>query len=203
MQGGSNQRKPGGHNARNPALRHRPLVIVAVAAFNEPSLEVLLDAAIEHAFARSARPIPRSGALPGPALDPHPCPRCPALRRWGSGWAAPCAGRHWPEGLGRTAEVSCVSARRQRGIAGRLVNGRLPENSAATPTVRRYATLRQVKRLQEQRLLGKSAPEDGRLIMLRSCASPRARRTRQATRSARIWASPLVSEWRLDSCQES
>jgi hypothetical protein len=77
-------------------LRHRPLVIVAVAALGEPGLEVFLDAAIEHALARTARPIPRSCALPGPAFDPHPCPRCPALRRWGSGWAAPCAGRHWP-----------------------------------------------------------------------------------------------------------
>jgi hypothetical protein len=32
-------------------LRHRPLVIVAVAAVGEPGLEVFLDAAIEHALA--------------------------------------------------------------------------------------------------------------------------------------------------------
>ena len=85
--------------------RYRPQVIVTVAALGEPGLEVLLDAAVEHALARMAQPIPRSCAVPGPALDPHPCPRCPALRRWGSGWAARCAGRHWPQGLRRAAEV--------------------------------------------------------------------------------------------------
>jgi len=69
-------------------FRHRPLVIVTVTASGEPGLEVVLDAAIEHALARTARPIPRRCALPGPALGPHPCPRCPALRRGGSG------GRH-------------------------------------------------------------------------------------------------------------
>ena len=87
-------------------FRHRPLVIVNVAAVGEPGLEVLLDAAVEHALARMARPIPRSCAVPGPALDPHPCPRCPVVRRWGSGWAARRAGRHWPPGLRRAAEVS-------------------------------------------------------------------------------------------------
>ena len=76
-------------------FRHRPLVIVTVAALGEPGLEVLLDAAIEHAPARSARPILRRCAVLGLALDPHPCPLCLASRRWGSGWAAPCAGRHW------------------------------------------------------------------------------------------------------------
>ena len=106
-------------------FRHRPQVIVNVAALGEPGLEVLLDAAVEHALARTARPIPRSCALPGPALDPHPCPLGPALWRWGSGWAARCAGRHWLQGLGRAAKVSWLNTRRRRGMpgAGRLVNG--------------------------------------------------------------------------------
>ena len=78
-----------------------------------------LDAAIEHALARTARPIPRRCALPGPALGHHPCPLCPALRRWGSGRAARCAGRHWSQGLGRAAEVSWLSTGRRRGIARR------------------------------------------------------------------------------------
>jgi hypothetical protein len=52
-------------------FRHRPLVIVNVAALGEPGLEVLLDAAIEHALARAARPIPRRCAVGGPALDPR------------------------------------------------------------------------------------------------------------------------------------
>ena len=34
----------------------------------------------------------------GPALDPHPCSLGPALRHCGPGWAARCAGRHWPQG---------------------------------------------------------------------------------------------------------
>jgi len=101
-------------------FRHRPLVIVTVAALGESGLEVLLDAAIEHALARTARPIPRSCAVPDPALDPHPRPLCRALRRWGSGWAAPCASRHWPQGPRRAAEVvSWLSTRWRRGIVWR------------------------------------------------------------------------------------
>jgi len=79
-------------------FRHRPLIVGSGAALGEPSFEVLLDAAIEHACARPARPIPRRCALPGPALGPHARPRCAALRRRGSGWAVPRDGRHWPQG---------------------------------------------------------------------------------------------------------
>ena len=43
--------------------RHRPDVVVTVAAVGEPNLEVLLDAAIEHALARAAWPIPRRCAV--------------------------------------------------------------------------------------------------------------------------------------------
>ena len=39
-----------------------------------------------------------------------------AVRRCGSGWAARCACRHWPQGLGRAAEVSRLNTRRRRGI---------------------------------------------------------------------------------------
>ena len=102
--------------------RHRPVVVMTVAALGEPGLEVLLDAAIEHAPARSARPILRRCAVRGPALDPHARPLCAALRRWGSAWAARCACRHWPQGLGRAAEVSWLNTRRRRG--GRQGGGR-------------------------------------------------------------------------------
>jgi hypothetical protein len=61
-----------------------------------------------------------------PLRSPRPCsrlpslPPLPALRRWGSGWAARRAGRHWPQGLRRAAEVvRWLSARRRRGIAWR------------------------------------------------------------------------------------
>ena len=100
-------------------FRHRPLVIVIVAALGEPGLEVLLDAAIEHALARTARPIPRRCAVGGPALGPHARPLCAALRRWGSGWAACYACRHWPQRLGRAAEGSWLNSRRRLRIAGR------------------------------------------------------------------------------------
>jgi hypothetical protein len=39
-------------------LRHRPVVVVALAAVGEPGFQVLLDAAIEHALIRAARPNP-------------------------------------------------------------------------------------------------------------------------------------------------
>ena len=100
-------------------FRHRPLIIVTVAALGEPGLEVLLDAAIEHAFARTARPIPRRCAVGGPALGPHARPLCAALRRWGSGWAARYACRHWPQRLGRAAEGSWLNSRRRLRIARR------------------------------------------------------------------------------------
>ncbi len=58
---------------------------------------------------RPAWLIPLRCALRGPALGPHPRPRCLALRRWGSGWAAQRAGRHWPQGLRRAAEVLAAS----------------------------------------------------------------------------------------------
>ena len=54
------------------------VVVVALATLSEPGLEVLLDAAIEHAPALATRPIPRSCALPGLALDPHAGPLCRA-----------------------------------------------------------------------------------------------------------------------------
>jgi hypothetical protein len=85
-------------------FRNRTVVIVAVAALGEPGLEVLLDAAIEHALARTARPVPRWSAVPGPALDLHPCPLSPAFGGWGSEWPARGAGRHWPQKLGRAAQ---------------------------------------------------------------------------------------------------
>ena len=84
-------------------FRNRTVVVVAVAALGEPGLEVLLDAAIEHALARAARPVPRGCAAPGPALDLHACPLSPAFRGWGSAWPARGAGRHWPRALGRAA----------------------------------------------------------------------------------------------------
>ena len=102
--------------------RHRPVVVVALATLSEPGLEVLLDAAIEHAPALATRPIPRSCALPGLALDPQRVPCAAALQRWGSGWAARCAGRHWSQGLGRAAEVSWLNARGRRRIAGALAS---------------------------------------------------------------------------------
>ena len=84
-------------------FRNRTVVVVAVAALGEPVLEVLLDAAIEHALARAARPVPRGCAVPGPALDLHACPLSPAFRGWGSAWRARGTGRNWPQGLGRGA----------------------------------------------------------------------------------------------------
>ena len=94
-------------------------VTIPLAGQREPRLEVFLDAAIEHALARAARPIPRRCAVPGPALDLHACPLCPASRRWGSGWAARYAGRHWPQGLGRAAEAGWLNIRRRHGVARR------------------------------------------------------------------------------------
>ena len=41
------------------------------------SLEALLDAALEHALARVARPVPRGCEAPGGALDLHARPLCP------------------------------------------------------------------------------------------------------------------------------
>jgi hypothetical protein len=71
-------------------------------------------------LARTARPIPRRCAVGGSALGPHARPLCAALRRWGSGWAARRAGRHWSQGLRRAAEVvGWLSAPRRRGIAWR------------------------------------------------------------------------------------
>lgn len=79
--------------------------MVGGAAVGEPGLDVLPDAAIEHALARAAWALPRGCAVPGPALALHACPLCPAFRRWGSGWAARCGGRHWPQGSGRAAQT--------------------------------------------------------------------------------------------------
>jgi len=42
-------------------FRHRPLIVVAVAALGEPGLEVLPDAAIEHGLARPAASGIRAG----------------------------------------------------------------------------------------------------------------------------------------------
>ena len=76
----------------------RPAVIVTVAALDEPGREVLLDAALEHAPARTARLV---------------LPKCvfPGLARG--------AGGHWQLGLGHAAEVRWLSTRRRRGIARR------------------------------------------------------------------------------------
>jgi len=79
-------------------FRHRPVVVVTVAALGEPGLEVLLDAAIAHALARTARPIPRRCARSGPEVDLHTClplPRVAALglRVGGTVWRALLATR--------------------------------------------------------------------------------------------------------------
>ena len=79
-------------------LRHRFVVIMAFAALGEPGLEVFLDAAIEHALARTARPIPRRCARSGPEVDLHTClplPRVAALglRVGGTVWRALLATR--------------------------------------------------------------------------------------------------------------
>lgn len=54
--------------------RHRPGVVVTVAALGKPGLEVLLDATIEHALWRATRLVPPRCALPGPARAVHACP---------------------------------------------------------------------------------------------------------------------------------
>ena len=54
--------------------------MVTVAALGKPSLEVLLDATIEHALARATRLVLSRCTLPGPARAVHACPN---RRAWG------------------------------------------------------------------------------------------------------------------------
>jgi hypothetical protein len=121
-------------------FRHRARVILTVMALDEPSLGLLRDAAIEHALARTARPIPRRSAVRCPALGPHARTLCAALRRWVTGWRARCACRHGQQRLDRAAEGSWLDPRRRReparrAHASRLVNGCLPENWDVRATV--------------------------------------------------------------------
>ena len=86
----------------------------------------------------------RSSVVPGPGARPPYLPLCPALRRWGSGWAARCACRHWPQGLGRAAEVSWLNTRRRRGIA-------------KAPVASSMAAYRKIPRRHRPAVVGRSA----------------------------------------------
>src|SRR5439155_26797212 len=74
----------------------------------------LLDEAIGYALARAARLVPPRCALPGPARALHAWPPRSA---WRLSVVARGAGRYWPLGLGRLAELRWLRTRRRRGIA--------------------------------------------------------------------------------------
>jgi len=101
----------------NDRLAHR-----RVAAVREPGPEMFLDAVAERALARTARPIPRRYAFPGPALDVHACSLGTGLRRLESGWVAggasgPIATRHEPREYGwRQSITRSARSRTDSGI---------------------------------------------------------------------------------------
>ena len=110
------------HRARAKPQARTPL--------GEPGLEALLDAAIEHALARVARPVARGCDGPGGALDLHARPLSPAFRGWGSASLARGAGRHWPQ-PGRSARGGLCGCRwrswgRQAGTLEAAVTRRWP-----------------------------------------------------------------------------
>jgi hypothetical protein len=78
--------------------RHHPVVMVSVAALGEPGLEVFLDAAIVHAFARATRPVAPGYTFPGPEPAVHAFAR---VEREGSSVGGD--GRRWPLAAGTTS----------------------------------------------------------------------------------------------------